>query len=59
MKGYYSAFSPPWAYLWGKGETGGNFCPEKHYQIMEVPAICALGETMKKLSEIKKRLKRL
>lgn len=25
---------PPWAYLWGKGETGGNFCPEKHYRTM-------------------------
>ena len=49
MKGHYSAFSPPWAYLWGKGETGGIFCPEKHYQTMEVPEICALGETIKKL----------
>lgn len=40
---------PPWAYLWGKGVTGGNFCPEKHYKTMEVPEICALGETIKRL----------
>ena len=23
---------PLWAYLWGKGKSGGNFCPEKHYK---------------------------
>jgi N6-adenosine-specific RNA methylase IME4 len=33
---------PPWAYLWGKGKTGGNFAPEKHYQTMEIDEICAL-----------------
>ena len=35
---------PPWAYLWGTGKTGGNFCPEKHYKTMSVEEICALGE---------------
>lgn len=39
---------PPWAYLWEKGATGGNFCPEKHYQTMEVSEICALGDIIKK-----------
>jgi len=33
---------PPWAYLWGKGKKGGNFCPEKHYPTMETDKICAL-----------------
>ncbi len=33
---------PPWSYLWGKGKNGGNFCPEKHYNTMEVDEICKL-----------------
>ena len=40
---------PPWAYLWGKGPAGGNFCPEKHYSTMEINEICKLGKTIKKL----------
>ena len=40
---------PPWAYLWGKGETGGNFCPEKHYSTMSTEQICQLGEYIKKI----------
>lgn len=40
---------PPWAYLWGKGKDGGNFCPEKHYKTMELDEICALP--IKKLRE--------
>lgn len=39
----------PWAYLWGKGKIGGNFCPEKHYKTMEVSENCALGDTIKKI----------
>ena len=42
---------PPWAYLWGKGETGGNFCPEKHYSTMTTEQICQLGEYIKKIRE--------
>ena len=34
---------PPWAYLWGKGKNGGNFCPEKHYQTMSTEDIGELG----------------
>ena len=33
---------PPWAYLWGTGKNGGNFCPEKHYSTMKTEEICAL-----------------
>ena len=33
---------PPWAYLWGKGKTGGNFAPEKHYRTMSTDEICAV-----------------
>ena len=42
---------PPWAYLWGKGETGGNFCPEKHYKTMSTVEICELGNYIKKIRE--------
>lgn len=42
---------PPWAYLWGKGKTGGNFCPEKHYKTMSVEEICALGTYIKRIRE--------
>ena len=42
---------PPWAYLWGTGKTGGNFCPEKHYKTMSVNEICALGQIIKKIRE--------
>lgn len=31
---------PPWAYAWGKGKNGGNFCPEKHYQTLSTDDIC-------------------
>lgn len=40
---------PPWAYLWGTGKNGGNFCPEKHYRTMTTDEICELGSTIKKL----------
>ena len=42
---------PPWAYLWGKGETGGNFCPEKHYHTMSTEQICELGKYIKKIRQ--------
>ena len=42
---------PPWAYLWGTGKTGGNFCPEKHYKTMSVDEICALGQFVRKLRD--------
>lgn len=42
---------PPWAYLWGTGKTGGNFCPEKHYKTMSVDEICALGNSVRKIRE--------
>lgn len=28
---------PPWAYLWGKGKQGGNFCPERNIIIQCQP----------------------
>ena len=34
---------PPWAYLWGKGQDGGHFAPEKHYSTMSTDEICALN----------------
>lgn len=40
---------PPWAYLWGKGKKGGNFCPEKHYKTMSVEEICAMGPVIRRL----------
>lgn len=40
---------PPWAYLWGTGKNGGNFCPEKHYRTMATEDICAMGPTIKRL----------
>ena len=42
---------PPWAYLWGKGKNGGNFCPEKHYQTMSTEEICKLGKYIKTIRE--------
>lgn len=42
---------PPWAYLWGKGKNGGNFCPEKHYQTMSTEEICELGKYIKTIRE--------
>ena len=40
---------PPWAYLWGKGKQGGNFCPEKHYHTMSTDEICELGKIIKNI----------
>lgn len=40
---------PPWAYLWGTGKSGGNFCPEKHYQTMTTDEICSLN--IKKIAD--------
>ena len=40
---------PPWAYLWGKGKSGGNFCPEKHYKTMSIEEICELGKYVKQI----------
>jgi len=37
---------PPWSYLWGKGKTGGNFAPEKHYKTMTTEEICQLGKEL-------------
>lgn len=42
---------PPWAYLWGTGKNGGNFCPEKHYKTMKTEQICELGEYIKRIRE--------
>lgn len=42
---------PPWSYLWGKGEQGGNFAPEKHYRTMTTDEICELGTHIKKIRD--------
>lgn len=33
---------PAWPYAWAKGERGGHFAPEKHYETMAVEDICKL-----------------
>lgn len=40
---------PPWAYLWGKGKNGGNFCPERHYKTLTTDEICGFGPVVKRL----------
>lgn len=44
---------PPWSYEWGKGEHGGNFAPERHYQTMSVDEICEMKTTIKKIADKK------
>ena len=45
---------PPWSYLWGrksKNGEGGHFAPERHYPTMSTDEICAMKDTIKKISD--------